>query len=98
MLLKGVYQIIPSVAITWLRDTNSIEVEVEGNFKIKVTFMCLKPRKIHVPKTKKDSRVHDYGITQGDCFAHLDLSFKFYALSGQVKGDLCKTYAINYVR
>ena len=48
MLLKGVYQIIPSVAITWLRETNSIEVEVEGNFKIKVTVMCLKPRKIHV--------------------------------------------------
>jgi len=41
MLLKGVYQIIPSVAITRLRDTNSIEVEVEGNFKIKVIVMCL---------------------------------------------------------
>ena len=50
-----------------------------------------------MPITKKDSRVHDYEITQGDCFAHLDLSFKFYALSGQVKGDLCQTYAINYV-
>ena len=34
---------------------------------------------------------------QGDCFAHLDLSFKFYALGGHVKGDLCQTYAINYV-
>ena len=50
-----------------------------------------------MPITKKDSRVHDYGITQGDCFAHLDLSFKFYALSGHVKRDLCQTYAINYV-
>ena len=86
--MKGVYQIIPNVAITRLHDTNLIEVEVEGNFKIKVAVM---------PITKKDSRVHDYGITQGDCFAHLDLSFKFYALSGQVKGDLCQTYAINYV-
>ena len=39
--MKGVYQIIPNVAITRLHDTNLIEVEVEGNFKIKVTVMCL---------------------------------------------------------
>ena len=50
-----------------------------------------------MPIAKKDSHVHDYGITQGDCFAHLDLIFKFYALSGQVKGDLSQTYAISYV-
>ncbi|KAB1227276.1 hypothetical protein CJ030_MR1G029354 [Morella rubra] len=78
----------PVVTITRIRDTNSIEVEVEENFKIKATV---------VPITEKDSRIHNYGITREDCFAHIDLSFKFYTLSGQVNGVLGQTYASNYV-
>lgn len=61
---------------------------MEGSFRIKATV---------VPITKKESLIHKYGVTEEDCFAHLDLSFKFYALSEDVNGVLGQTYARNYV-
>ncbi|XWS27959.1 hypothetical protein CRYUN_Cryun25bG0025000 [Craigia yunnanensis] len=47
--------------------------------------------------TKEDDRIHNYQIPSGDCFAHLELQFKFYGLSSKVEGVLGRTYQPDFV-
>ena len=76
----------PSVTITSLRYTNLVEVELEVNFKLKATVVLI----------NRECVLKIMGSHE-DCFTHLDLSLKFYALIGQVNGVLGQTTASNYV-
>ncbi|ESQ29761.1 hypothetical protein EUTSA_v10023565mg [Eutrema salsugineum] len=45
-----------------------------------------------VPVTKEDNMIHKYGRPENDCFAHLEVQFRFFRLSPNVEGVLGRTY------
>ncbi|CAN6345946.1 unnamed protein product [Urochloa humidicola] len=77
-----------SLSVKRTKAANGVLVELAGVFKIAANA---------VPITEEDSRVHSYGLRDGDCLAHLDLAFRFYSLTDDVHGVLGQTYRSSYV-
>ncbi|KAF7040689.1 hypothetical protein CFC21_050576 [Triticum aestivum] len=80
--------IVPTLTITRTSATNGIRVQLKGVFDILANV---------VPITEKDSRIHNYGVTEEDSLAHFDIGFKFHAFTDDVHGVLGQTYRTDYV-
>ncbi|XP_048568874.1 uncharacterized protein LOC125549514 [Triticum urartu] len=84
----GAKWLVPGLTITRTTVTNGVRVQLKGVFDIIAKV---------VPVTEEDSRVHNYGVTEDDSLAHLDIGFKFYDLTDDVHGVLGQTYRSDYV-
>ncbi|KAF7033758.1 hypothetical protein CFC21_044832 [Triticum aestivum] len=80
--------VVPGLTVTRTTVTNGVRVQLKGVFDIMAKV---------VPITQEDSRVHNYGVTDDDSLAHLDIGFKFYDLTDDVHGVLGQTYRPDYV-
>jgi len=79
---------VPGLSVTRTKAANGVLVVLDGKFSVRANA---------VPITEEDSRVHRYGVTSDDCLAHLDLAFKFDALTDDVHGVVGQTYRSDYV-
>lgn len=79
---------------TWQCTENRLRVErTSSKNSVMVTLPEVAEISVNVvPVTKEDSRIHNYQIPDDDCFAHLEVQFKFYGLSPKVEGVLGRTY------
>ncbi|KAK4398406.1 hypothetical protein Sango_1316100 [Sesamum angolense] len=87
---------VPSV---WESPENKIKVERTSE-KNSVVISLPEVAEISinvVPVTKEDDRIHNYRIPSDDCFAHLEVQFRFYGLSENVEGVLGRTYQPDFV-
>ena len=80
--------IVPGLTVMRTATTNGVRVQLKGVFDIMANV---------VPITEEDSRIHNYGMGEGDSLAHLDIGFKFHDLTDDVHGVLGQTYRSDYV-
>ncbi|KAM1150167.1 hypothetical protein EV2_031595 [Malus domestica] len=97
--LKFIYNgeelIIPESQLSvWQSSENAIRVQrTSSKNSVLVTLPEVAEISVNVvPVTKEDDRIHNYQIPSDDCFAHLEVQFRFYGLSSNVEGVLGRTY------
>jgi hypothetical protein len=78
----------PALSVFRTGAANGVVVRLDGRFRVVANA---------VPVTEEDSRIHGYGLTPDDSLAHLNVAFKFYAISAGVHGVLGQTYRPDYV-
>ncbi|VAH51337.1 unnamed protein product [Triticum turgidum subsp. durum] len=78
---------VPELSVTRTKAANGVLITLDGKFSVRANA---------VPITKEESRVHRYGVTADDCLAHLELAFKFDALTDDVHGVVGQTYRSDY--
>ncbi|KAL9667057.1 hypothetical protein QQ045_001403 [Rhodiola kirilowii] len=66
-----------------ISDTNSVLITLSDFADISISV---------VPITKEDDKIQNYQIPENNCFAHLEVQFKFLGLSSKVEGVLGRTY------
>ncbi|KAJ8425325.1 hypothetical protein Cgig2_018942 [Carnegiea gigantea] len=79
---------------SWASSTQDLKVEkTENRNSVIVILKQVAEISVNVvPVTKEEDRIHNYQIPSDNCFAHLEVQFRFFGLSSQVEGVLGRTY------
>ncbi|KAH7546476.1 hypothetical protein FEM48_Zijuj01G0204900 [Ziziphus jujuba var. spinosa] len=97
---NGEDQIIPEGHLSiWYSPNKDIKVErISSKNSVVVSLKDTAEILVNVvPVTKEDDRVHNYQVPSDDCFAHLEVQFRFFSLSPKVDGVLGRTYRPDFV-
>ncbi|CAN0928913.1 hypothetical protein LINGRAHAP2_LOCUS36750 [Linum grandiflorum] len=77
-----------NIVVQRTSDKNSVSITIPDVAEVMVNV---------VPVTEEDDRIHGYKVPVGvDCFAHLEVQFKFHGLSEKVDGVLGRTYRLDF--
>ncbi|TKY49057.1 Root cap [Spatholobus suberectus] len=83
---------------TWYNEEKDVKVErVASKNSVMVTLKDVAEILVNVvPVAKEDDKIHNYQVPSDDCFAHLEVQFRFFALSPKVDGVLGRTYKLDF--
>ncbi|XP_077251435.1 late embryogenesis abundant (LEA) protein-like protein [Tasmannia lanceolata] len=77
----------------WSQDHNLVVERTSNRNSVIVTVAEIAEISVKVaPVTNQDDKIHNYHIPSDNCFAHLEVQFRFFGLSPKVEGVLGQTY------